>query len=123
MIWFAALTLLATFVSSAQNQTRGVDAQAKQQAESAVNLLRSGQADAAWRLLRHTTDNSARSYLIHYLSTMNVDSTIIVRRLQDERDVSVRRALILSLGEFGPSQILCGKPADVDSEAARLVPQ
>jgi len=105
MLWFAVLTLLATFASSAQNQTRRADAQAKQQAASAVNLLRSGQADATWRLLRHTTDNSVRSYLIHYLSAMNVDSAIIVRRLQDERDVSVRRALILSLGGFGPSQI------------------
>jgi hypothetical protein len=34
-----------------------------------------------------------------------VDSRTILRRLQDERDVSVRRALILSLGGFDPSQI------------------
>ena len=36
---------------------------------------------------------------------MNVDAAIIGRRLQVERDVSVRRALILILGGFGPSQI------------------
>ncbi len=64
-----------------------------------------GQANAAWSLLRHTTDNSARSYLIHYLGAMNVDSAIIVRGFEGEPDVSVRRALILSLGGFRPSQI------------------
>jgi formylglycine-generating enzyme required for sulfatase activity len=106
MIRYAVLiTLFAVSVSSAQNQTDRAGAKAKQQAEFAVNQLRSGRSDAAWRLLRHTTDNSARSYLIHYLSAMNVDSAIILRRLQDERDVSVRRALILSLAGFGPSQL------------------
>jgi len=116
MIWLVVMSLLATFVGSSQEQTRRIDAEAKRQAESAVNLLRSGPADAAWRMLRHTTDNSARSYLIHYISSMNVESSTIVRRLQDERDVSARRALILSLGGFGPSQI---------SEASRqaLIPK
>jgi len=105
MTWLVMLSLLAAFVGSSQDQTRRIDAEAKQQAESAVNLLRSGPADAAWRIFRHTTDNSARSYLIHYLSAMNVDSSTIVLRLLVERDVSARRALILSLGGFGPSQI------------------
>src|SRR5262245_47122962 len=100
MMRYALMTLIAVFVSSAQSQTDPGDAQAKQQAEFAVNQLRFGRPDAAWRLLRHTPDNSARSYLIHYLSAMNVDSDIIVHRLQEERDVSVRRALILSLGGF-----------------------
>ncbi|HET9219483.1 MAG TPA: SUMF1/EgtB/PvdO family nonheme iron enzyme [Terriglobia bacterium] len=105
MLYAALLILLTGFVGSAQNQTRRADAVAKQQADSAVNLLRSGQADAAWRLLRQTADNSARSYLIHYLGAMDVDAPVIVRRLQREGDVSVRRALILSLGGFGPSQM------------------
>jgi formylglycine-generating enzyme required for sulfatase activity len=99
------MTLFAVFLSSAQNQRDRGDAQAKQQAEFAVNQLRAGRSDAAWRLLRNTSDNSARSYLIHYFSVMNVDSDIVGRRLQEERDVSARRALILSLGGFGPSQM------------------
>ena len=42
-----------------------------------------------------------RSYLIHRLSPLGADAKAIVKRLDEEPDITIRRALILSLGEFG----------------------
>jgi formylglycine-generating enzyme required for sulfatase activity len=42
-----------------------------------------------------------RSYLIHRLSPLGADAGAIIRRLDEEPDVTIRRALLLSLGEFG----------------------
>jgi formylglycine-generating enzyme required for sulfatase activity len=39
-----------------------------------------------------------RSYLIHRLGPLGVDASTIAKRLGDEADVTIRRALILSLG-------------------------
>jgi formylglycine-generating enzyme required for sulfatase activity len=79
---------------------------AKRQANAAVVLLRLGQGDAVWPLLRHRispagTDPRIRSYLIHRLSPLGADPRAIVTQLERETDVSVRRALLLCLGEFG----------------------
>ena len=41
-----------------------------------------------------------RSYLIHRLSPLGADAGAIVRQLDKESDLTIRRALLLSLGEF-----------------------
>ena len=43
---------------------------AKRQANAAVALLRLGQAERVWPLLKHKPDPRARSYLIHRLSPL-----------------------------------------------------
>ncbi len=78
---------------------------AKRQANAAVALLRLGQTDAVWPLLRHGPDPRVRSYLIHYLSPRGADAVAIVRRLDEEKEASILRALLLCLGEFGPEQL------------------
>ena len=78
---------------------------AKRQANAAVALLRLGQPDVVWPLLKHSPDPRVRSYLIHYLSPRGADPGAVVRRLDEEKDVSIRRALLLILGEFGPDQL------------------
>jgi len=78
---------------------------AKRQANAAVALLRLGQADPVWTLLKHGPDPRVRSYLIHYLSPRGADAGAIVRRLDEETEVSIRRALLLILGEFGPDRL------------------
>ena len=78
---------------------------AKRQANAAVALLRLGQPDGVWPLLKHSPDPRVRSYLIHYLSPRGADAGAVVRRLDEEKDVSTRRALLLVLGEFGPDQL------------------
>jgi formylglycine-generating enzyme required for sulfatase activity len=80
---------------------------AKRQANAAVALLRLGQADKVWPLLKRDPDRAddcrLRSYLIHRLGPLGADPAAISQRLQNEPDVTIRRALILSLGpeEFG----------------------
>ena len=41
-----------------------------------------------------------RSYLIHRLSPLGADAGAILKRLDEEPDVTIRRALLLSLGEY-----------------------
>jgi len=81
------------------------EALAKRQANAAVALVRMGEADKAWSVLRHSPDPRARSYLIHRLSPLGADPKAIVKRLDEEQDVSIRRVLLLALGEFGEKEL------------------
>jgi formylglycine-generating enzyme required for sulfatase activity len=74
---------------------------AKRQANAAVALLRLNVPDKVWPLLQHSPDPRVRSYLIHRISPLGADASALVRRLEKEPDATIRRALILSLGEFG----------------------
>jgi formylglycine-generating enzyme required for sulfatase activity len=71
---------------------------ARRQANAAVALLRLNQPAKVWPLLKHSPDPRVRSYLIHRLGPMGVDAAVLVKRLEEEPDVTIRRALILSLG-------------------------
>ena len=81
---------------------------ARRQANAAVALLKMDHADPVWPLLHYAPDSAdpqtcdprARSWLIHRLAPMGADVMVVVRRLAEEPDVSRKRALILSLGEF-----------------------
>jgi formylglycine-generating enzyme required for sulfatase activity len=75
---------------------------AKRQANAAVALLRMEHPEMVWPLLRHSPDPRGRSYLVDRLAPLGADPGAIVRRLGEEPDVTIRRALILSLGEFPP---------------------
>lgn len=70
------------------------------QANAAVILLKSQRAMTVWKLFKHSADPRARSYLIHRLSVSDVDAQLIVTRLNEESDVSIQRALLMSLGEY-----------------------
>ena len=78
---------------------------AKRQANAAVALLRMNQPAKVWPLLQHSPDPRARSYLVHRLCPLGADVKAIVERLESESDVTVRRALVLSLGEFGEKEL------------------
>ena len=82
---------------------------AKRQATAAVVLLRMGEAEKVWPLLRHSPDPRVRSYLIHRLSPLEADPRAIVKHFDEEADVSIRRALLLSLGEFGEKGLSPGE--------------
>ena len=81
------------------------DELAKQQANAAVVLLRMNQPAKVWPLLKHSPDPSARSYLIHRMGPLGVDAKIIIKRLEVEPDITIRRALVLSLGEFDDNAV------------------
>lgn len=88
---------------------------ARRQANAAVALFKLGREEDVWPLLKHSPDPALRSYLIHLLGPLEVDPKVIVKRLHEEEEVSIRRALIWSLGEFAAKAL----PA---SERASLVP-
>jgi formylglycine-generating enzyme required for sulfatase activity/serine/threonine protein kinase len=92
------------------------DALARRQANAAAALLRLGQAERVWPLFRHSPDPRLRSYLLERLASLAVDGGLVARRLEEEPDVSARRALVLGLGEFTGDEL----PAEVRS---RLVPR
>ena len=75
---------------------------AKRQANAAVALLKMNRPEKVWPLLKRTPpdDPRVRSYLIHRLSPLGADSGAILKRLDEEPDVTIRRALLLSLGEY-----------------------
>lgn len=78
---------------------------APQQAESAIAEFKAGNTDSIWLLFRESRDNSRRSYLIHTLARAGIDSSVVIRRLERERDTSARRALILALGGYTDAKI------------------
>ena len=81
------------------------EALAKRLANAAVALLRLGQASSVWTLLKHSPDPRLRSYLIHRLSPLGADPQSVAGRLEEEQEVSIRRALILCLGEFDEQKL------------------
>jgi serine/threonine protein kinase/formylglycine-generating enzyme required for sulfatase activity len=81
------------------------DALAKRQAVAAVTLVRLGNADRVWPLMQERDDPRLRTYLIHRLGPLGADWQAIVGRLGEERAVSAKRALILSLGEFATQSL------------------
>jgi serine/threonine protein kinase/formylglycine-generating enzyme required for sulfatase activity len=85
----------------------------QRQANAAVALLEMGRADTVWPLLKHSQDPSVRSYLIHRLGLYEADPLAIINRLHTEKDLEIRRALLLSLGEFGESQLSVAKRTEI----------
>jgi serine/threonine protein kinase/formylglycine-generating enzyme required for sulfatase activity len=78
---------------------------ARRQANAAVALLKMGRPEKVWPLLKHTPDPRVRSYLVHRLGPLGADPQALGKRLEVEPDVSICRALLLSLGEFAPDQL------------------
>lgn len=81
------------------------DVPAKAQARAGAALVQLGRADLVWPLLRRAPDPTLRTYLLHELGPLGADPGVLVERLKAEPDVSARRALILSLGEFTGEQL------------------
>jgi serine/threonine protein kinase/formylglycine-generating enzyme required for sulfatase activity/Tfp pilus assembly protein PilF len=75
-----------------------LEALAKRQANAAVALLKLDNAEGVWSLLKHSPDPTVRSYIIHHLCRLNTDLDTILKRLDEETEITIRRALILGLG-------------------------
>jgi hypothetical protein len=73
----------------------------ERRANIAAALLAMGREQKTWPLLKHQPDPSLRSYLIEALGSAGPDAPILIARLEREPDVSVRRAILLSLGGYG----------------------
>jgi len=77
----------------------------KRQANAAVALIRMGRLEKSWPKLKHSSDPSLRTYLVHRLGPLGFEPGTALARLAQESDVSIRRALILSLGEYGEGRL------------------
>lgn len=78
---------------------------AKEQASIGSALLVMGQSEKVWPLLKHSPDPTLRSFLIDRFESMGVDPKVLMVRLEKEQEVSVKRAILLSLGEYGPDRL------------------
>src|SRR5438309_1371285 len=81
------------------------DRLAKRQANAAVALLRLKREQKVWPLLKHRPDPRTRSYLVHRFGPLDASPTQVLTQLDTQEDVSIRRALILTLGEFSEQQL------------------
>src|SRR5262249_55237535 len=102
---------------TAQASEQENDQRARHQAHAAVVLLQVDQADGhlaphdlvygnhLWPLLRQGSDLRVRSYRMHRLGRVGVNPETLLQQLDVERDVEVRRALLLSLGEFAEQKL------------------
>ena len=70
-----------------------------------VALAKLNQSETIWPLLKHTSTPQKRSYLIEKLALHNLDYKVILQQLKIEKEVSIRRALIQTLGNFDLGQI------------------
>jgi serine/threonine protein kinase/formylglycine-generating enzyme required for sulfatase activity len=93
-------------ITPSNADAKAKDGLAQRQANAAVALLKMGGADRVWPLLKHHPDPSVRSYLIHRLGPLEADPLTLIHRVALEKNLEIRRALFLSLGEFGDRQLL-----------------
>ena len=70
--------------------------------------------------MKQGPDPRVRTYLIHRLAPLGTDRIVIVHRLAEEADVSIRRALILSLGEFDVAQFPLAERKSLIAELLNL---
>jgi hypothetical protein len=74
---------------------------ASRQANAAAMLACLGEVERTWELLRHSPDPTVRSHLVERLKGRGLPAQAVLARLEVEKDLSARRALILTLGEYG----------------------
>ncbi|WP_425617141.1 SUMF1/EgtB/PvdO family nonheme iron enzyme [Anatilimnocola sp. NA78] len=78
---------------------------AKRRASAAIALCHLGAEEQAWPILKHSDDPRARSYFIHWLSLRGGTPQIILTRWKSEPNISIRRGLLFTLGEFTEAQL------------------
>ena len=102
------------------------DRLAQRQARAAVALLRWGQGEKVWNLLRHSPDPIVRSYIVNWLKPLGAGPKALMTRLESlaqnpgsipkdgksrmdailfHPETSERRALILALGGYDPDEL------------------
>jgi serine/threonine protein kinase/formylglycine-generating enzyme required for sulfatase activity len=99
--------------------TRERTARARRGANAATAILRLEPTEDARALLRQTPNPDRRSYLIRELAPCGVEARTVLQRLNEADDVSVRRALILALGEYSEEQLTTEARTSITSKLLR----
>jgi formylglycine-generating enzyme required for sulfatase activity len=87
--------------SKAEDANETKAALARRQANVGVALVVMGQGEKVWPNMKRTPDPTLRSFLIDRMSPGGVEGKVLWNRLEAEKDVTIRRAMLVSLGEFG----------------------
>jgi formylglycine-generating enzyme required for sulfatase activity len=74
---------------------------AKKQASIGAALLVMGRTEKVWPLLKHQSDPTLRSFLIEWLGPVGVGAKLLLAQLKCEKEDSIKRAILLCLGEYG----------------------
>jgi formylglycine-generating enzyme required for sulfatase activity len=82
---------------------------AKRQASIGVALLVMGRGEKVWPLLNQSPDPTMRSYLIDRFAPYGVDPKVLIARLEMEKNPSVKRTVLLSLGEYNLDRLSLDK--------------
>jgi serine/threonine protein kinase/formylglycine-generating enzyme required for sulfatase activity len=115
---YAHLEKGLTQTGKADATAEAKDALARKRASLGVALLVMGKGGKAWPLLKHGPDPTTRSYLIERLGPGGVDPGVLTARLGEEKDASVRRGILLGLGEYGLDRM---PPAERRNQLPRLL--
>ena len=120
----------ALTTESEANSEQVKDQLAKRQARAAVALVRMGQAEAVWPLLKHSADPRLRSFIVNWLNPLGADPRVLAAELErivpvpkpepkqgqqamdailSNPETSMRRALILALGTYGTDGLSSGE--------------
>jgi formylglycine-generating enzyme required for sulfatase activity len=78
---------------------------AKRQANAAVALLKMNRPEKVWQVLKHLPDPRVRSYVVNRLYPLGAEGGALVKRLREEPDITVRRALLLALGDYSAKDL------------------
>ncbi len=102
-----AVALLANHlpVIGESPQVRSAESEVLAAANAAVALVRLGQGDLVWPLLRDFNDPRLPSYLIHRFATHGAPADALVSAAKQTTDAATRRVLILGIGEFAPTAL------------------
>jgi eukaryotic-like serine/threonine-protein kinase len=73
---------------------------AKRQASIGMALMLMGRDEKVWPLLKQSPHPTSRSFLIERLGPGGLDAKVLTAGLE-EQETSVKRAILLSLGEYG----------------------
>jgi serine/threonine protein kinase/formylglycine-generating enzyme required for sulfatase activity len=69
-------------------------------AHAAIALLRLNRSERVWPLFKNASDETVRSYLIHWGRPLGVDPQVIIHHLALETDTGARSGLLFLLGEL-----------------------
>jgi eukaryotic-like serine/threonine-protein kinase len=101
-----AFSPLEERLAAGQGQAAPGVAGARRKANVAAALVALHRGDGVWPHLVHSEDPTLRSYLIERFGTDGVSVNTLKQRLDEEKDTSARRALLLALGSLEPQPTL-----------------
>ena len=93
--------LVETLPNNASPEKRS--AFALRRANAALALARLDRPEVLWPLLKLSDDPSTRSILVQRMIPLGVDPQLLIQQLSKEPDVTIRRALLLSLDRLPAS--------------------